>query len=77
MLGKVPQVQQDTDKQTASTDIPAAPKVTRKPHTTGAATNGPNTNGSTTFADNGNIKSDLSTAAHNQFNPSTTATTVS
>lgn len=60
-----------------STDIPAAPKVTRKPHTTGAATNGPNTNGSTTFADNGNIKSDLSTAAHNQFNPSTTATTVS
>ncbi|POS72079.1 hypothetical protein DHEL01_v209526 [Diaporthe helianthi] len=59
-----------------STDIPAAPKVTRKPHTTSAATNGPNTtNGSTSLANNGNIKSDINTAAHNQFTSSTPATT--
>lgn len=58
-----------------STDIPAAPKVARKPHTTSAATNGSNTNGSTTL-DSGNIKSDINTAAQNQFS-STPTTTVS
>ncbi|KAL1875153.1 hypothetical protein Daus18300_003221 [Diaporthe australafricana] len=63
-----------------STGIPAAPKVTRKPHTTGTttgtATNGPSTNGSTTLANSSNLKSDLNAASHSQFNPSTTTTTV-
>ncbi|KAJ0116394.1 hypothetical protein J7T55_007374 [Diaporthe amygdali] len=59
-----------------STNIPPAPKVTRKPHTTGTAANGPSTNGSSTFAD-GNIKNDLNFAAQNQFHPNTATTTVS
>ncbi|KAK2605426.1 hypothetical protein N8I77_008263 [Diaporthe amygdali] len=59
-----------------STNIPPAPQVTRKPHTTGTAANGLSTNGSSAFAD-GNIKNDLNFAAQNQFHPNTATTTVS
>jgi len=60
-----------------SSDIPPAPKVSRKPHTISVTSNGPNTNGSTNLNDVNNVKSDLNAATYNQYNPSTTTTTVS